>query len=303
MMDLVQRLIRSAVKALKILWAYITSIAQKVGDLDILFLASGVAFNGVLTLIPLMLLLASALGIFLNSSEMGVQQLNNILNTIFPPQPFATSIKTSILEVLSSIVEHRNSLGLFGFLVLIWTGLALFDSVRSVLHRVYYLKRTKSLIAGLVHDLGFLFLAFIFFIISNVAIWVSTLMERIAVDVPGLRSLRLEGLDTIVPTAIVTLITAVMFYIVYRHMTDSKPPKAAAMISTVTTTIVWIISGKVFALYLTSFSGIATVYGSYAFLLVLLLWIYYSSLIFVFGGIVGQVYWERLRAREQRAAD
>ena len=62
MMDLVQRLIRSAVKALKILWAYITSIAHKVGDLDILFLASGVAFNGVLTLIPLMLLLASALG-------------------------------------------------------------------------------------------------------------------------------------------------------------------------------------------------------------------------------------------------
>ncbi len=54
-------------------------------------------------------------------------------------------------------------------------------------------------------------------------------------------------------------------------------------------------------MYLTSFSAIATVYGPYAFLLVLLIWIYYSSLIFVFGGIVGQVYWERLRAREQQA--
>jgi membrane protein len=94
-----------------------------------------------------------------------------------------------------------------------------------------------------------------------------------------------------------------MFYILYRYMTDSKPPKAAAVISTVTTTVLWIVSGKIFSVYLTNFSGISTVYGPYAFLLVLLIWIYYSSLIFVFGGIVGQVYWERLRAREHRAAD
>lgn len=290
-------------KALQTTWAYITSIARKVVDLDILFLASGVAFNGVLTLIPLMLLLASGLGIFLNSSALGVQQLHNILNTIFPPQPFATSIKTSILETLSSITEHRNSLGLMGFFVLIWTGLSLFDSIRSVLHRVYYLKRTKSLIAGLLHEMGFLVLAFVFFIVSNVAIWVSSLVERIALDVPGLRDIPLQGFNKTVPTIIVTLITTALFYILYRHMTDSKPPKAAALISTVTTTIVWLVSGKVFAVWLTSFSDIATVYGPYTFLLVLLIWIYYSSLIFVFGGIVGQVYWERVRAREERAAD
>ncbi len=303
MTHVAREIIHGARKFLRTSWSYITSIGRKVIDLDILFLASGVAFNIVLTLVPIMLLLASALGIFLNSSALGVQQLHNILNTIFPPQPFATSIKTSILEVLSGIVEHRNSLGLFGFLVLIWTGAALFDSIRSVLHRVYYLKRTKSLIASLVHDVGFLFLAFVFFIVSNVTIWVSTLMERVALEIPGLRSLHLQAFDRFLPIIIVTLITTIMFYILYRHMTDSKPPKAAAIISTVTTTALWIISGRLFGVYLTHFSAIATIYGPYAFLLVLLIWIYYSSLIFVFGGIVGQVYWERLRAREQRAAD
>ncbi len=303
MIQISRRLARYPEKALLTLWAYMTSIGRKVVDLDILFLASGVAFNGVLTLIPLMLLLASALGIFLNSSALGVQQLHNILNAIFPPQPFATSIKTSILDMLSSIVEHRNSLGLFGFLVLSWTALSLFDSIRSVLHRVYYLKRTKSLIASLLHEVGFLFIAFVFFIVTNVAIWVSTLVERVALDVPGLRSLPLHRFDSALPTVIVTVIATAMFYILYRHMTDSKPPKAAAVISTVTTTVLWVVSGKIFGVYLTDFSAIATVYGPYAFLLVLLIWIYYSSLIFVFGGIVGQVHWERLRAREQRAAD
>lgn len=303
MTQVLRQVSRVPEKLLQTSWAYLTSIARKVVDLDILFLASGVAFNGVLTLIPLMLLLASALGIFLNSSVLGVQQLHNILNTIFPPQPFATSIKTSILDMLSSIVEHRNSLGLMGFLVLAWTALSLFDSIRSVLHRVYYLKRTKSLLGGLLHEVGFLFLAFVFFIISNVAIWVSTLVERVALDVPGLRSLPLQGFNNTVPIIIVTVITTALFYILYRHMTDSKPPKAAAVISTATTTILWLISGKIFGLYLTNFNSISTLYGPYAFLLVLLIWIYYSSLIFVFGGIVGQVYWERARAREERAAD
>ncbi len=67
-----------------------------------------------------------------------------------------------------------------------------------------------------------------------------------------------------------------------------------------TTTVLWIISGRLFAVYLADCSTIGTIYGPYAFLLVLLFWIYYSSLMFVFGGIVGQVYWERFAGFERK---
>ncbi len=53
-----------------------------------------------------------------------------------------------------------------------------------------------------------------------------------------------------------------------------------------------------FALYLSQFSAIGTIYGPYAFILVLLIWIYYSSIIFVIGAIVGQAYWERAKLKE-----
>jgi uncharacterized BrkB/YihY/UPF0761 family membrane protein len=49
----------------------------------------------------------------------------------------------------------------------------------------------------------------------------------------------------------------------------------------------------VFAFYLSDWSSIGKIYGPYAFLLVMLVWIYYSSLLFVFGGIVGHVHWQR----------
>ena len=167
-------ILRSVLRVAEGVWFYAYTIAKRVGQHDVLFLASGLAFNGILTLIPLMLLLAFALGVFLNSSVLGVQQLHNILNTIFPPQPFAQQIRTSVLSVISGIVTYRNSLGLFGFLVLIWTATSLFDAIRSVLHRVYFIKRTRGLITSLLHDVGFILVAFILFLATNLGIPVST---------------------------------------------------------------------------------------------------------------------------------
>jgi membrane protein len=298
MIELVIRVVKFVVFLVEEFWYYIRAIARKTFDDDILFLASGLAFNGILTMIALLLLAASGIGWFLNSSAAGVAQMNEILNAIFPPQPFATSIKESILTFVSDIVAYRSSIGIFGVLVLLWTAMSLFDALRSVLHRVYALKRTQSLFMSLAHDVGFVVLALVLFVASNLSIWVFTVIEHLAMKTPALQPLMVSGLNRTIPTIIVILLTTVMFYIVYRFMTDTKPPRTAAIISTVTTTLLWVVSGKLFALYLTHVSAIGKLYGGYAFILVLLFWIYYSCIVFVFGGMVGQAYWERRRWRE-----
>jgi hypothetical protein len=48
---------------------------------------------------------------------------------------------------------------------------------------------------------------------------------------------------------------------------------AAAVASTITMTVLWVISGKLFGIYLRSYSLIGSIYGPYAFILVLLVWI------------------------------
>ena len=289
----ITRLLKTLVRFLSTAWYYMRSISRKIREDDILFLASGLAFNGILAMIPLMLLSAWALGTFLNSSQQGVGQLNDILNTIFPPQPFAGSIREKILTVVSDIIAYRRSLGLFGAGVLVWTATSLFDALRSVLHKVYRLNRTRGLLVGLIHDVGFVFLVFLLFLVSNFTIWVYTGLERLVVYGPFLVSLDVERYVRMVPTGIVVVLAAVMFYIVYRYIPDIMPPRTAGIISTVTTTVLWVLSGKIFAFYLSHVSALGKLYGPYAFLLVLLFWIYYSSLVFVLGAIVGQVYWER----------
>ena len=298
MIDVVIKSVKFFLRYLETLWFYVTRIGKKLFGEDILFLASGLAFNGILTMIPLLLLAASALGIFLNSSKAGVTQINDILDTVFPPQPFATSIRDSILAVISDVIDYRRSIGISGAVILIWTATSLFDALRSVLHRIYHIKKTRGFFVSLLHDVLFIFLVFVLFVSSNIAIWAFSLIENLATNFPAMVSLNVKGFTDAGPTTIVIILTAIMFYIVYRYIPDTKPPKVAGIISTITTTVLWVISGKVFAWYLAGFSAIGKIYGPYAFILVLLIWIYYSSIIFIVGGIVGQTYWERHKLKE-----
>lgn len=298
MIEFVIKTVKVSLRYLETLWFYFTRIGKKLFGEDILFLASGLAFNGILTMIPLFLLAASAIGMFLNSSQAGIAQVHDILDAIFPPQPFAISIKESILAVISDVIDYRRSIGISGAVILMWTATSLFDALRSVLHRIYHLKKTRGFLVSLLHDVLFILLVFVLFVASNISIWAFSLLENLAAHFPALSSLSIKNVTTTLPTAIVVLLTAIMFYIVYRYIPDTKPPKLAGMISTLTTTLLWIISGKLFAWYLSGFSAIGKIYGPYAFILVLLIWIYYSSIIFIVGGIVGYTYWERHKLKE-----
>ncbi|HTY57253.1 MAG TPA: YihY/virulence factor BrkB family protein [Bacteroidota bacterium] len=293
MIEFLIRAVQVAVRRIENLYFYARQVWRKLLEDDVLFLASGLAFNGILTLLPMLFLSAAVVGTLLNSDAASLDQVNNFLDALFPQQPYAEEIKASIRSVVSEIITYRRSFGLVGVAVLLWTITSIFDAVRTVLHKIYELKRTRSLLLSLTRDIGFIVLAFILFVATNFAIWMYTLLRPLAMDVPALKSLVDAGYTRAIPTFIIVVLTAVMFYIVYRFITDVRPPHTAAAISTLTTTILWIIGGRAFALYISDWSMIGKIYGPYAFLLVLLIWIYLSSVLFVLGGVVGQVYWER----------
>ena len=220
--------------------------------------SSALAFSALLTMIPLLLLSASAVGILLSSSEMAVQQMNAVLDTMFPPQPFASNIKDSILFLVSDLIRYRASLCVVGVVVLLVTATFVFDIVRTILHKVYGLKRKRNVLVSFLHDVFFVFVAFILLIATHLAIWTVSIVAEMMSDIPALNGLALSEIGRAVPTGIVFLVTAVMFYIIYGHITDTKPPRAAAMVSTITMTVLWVISGKLFSLYLSGFSAIGT---------------------------------------------
>jgi uncharacterized BrkB/YihY/UPF0761 family membrane protein len=130
-------------KGLATIRYYTTGLYRLARKEEILFLSSGIAFNGLLCLLPVLLLITSLLGIFLSSSRLPSQRVDEILNAIFPLQPYGQQIKITIKGVLEDIIKFRSKFGISGLAVLVWTATSLFGSVRTVLNRIYRATPTK----------------------------------------------------------------------------------------------------------------------------------------------------------------
>jgi membrane protein len=276
---------------------YARGIYNRGHDEKLTLLASGIAFNGILCLIPLILLFSSLLGILLDSSELAIQRVDEALSAVFPNQPYAQSIKQAIKQAVGDIILYRTSFGLVGAAVLIWTGTSLFSAIRNALHTVYHVTSNKNLFISILEDIVWVFSAGILFLALNLLTWMSSLIDTLLALLPPLRELELSLLTTTLPRFTEVAITLLMFFIVYRFIPDVKPPSRVAWLSAITTTALWLLAAAVFGWYLAEFHSFSKVYGAYAFLLVLLVWVYYSASVFVFGGIVGQLYRERRESR------
>ncbi len=272
---------------------YAKGLYKRFSDENILFLASGVAFNGILCLIPILLLLTSLIGIFIHQSIFPLQKIDDVLNAIFPPQPYAQDIKTSIIGIIRDIEEYRSTFGYTGIVILIWASASMFSSIRIVLNRIYHLKPRKLVILTYIENLLFVIVLGAMFIAANIFSWFFVLIESFLRAIPEIGPIDLTIFSEVISVVISLLIAFVIFYGINRFVPGERIPRKVAAIAAITTTSLWWIAGKAFAWYLAAFHPYSKLYGTYAVVLVFFLWIYYSSAVFVAGVVVGQLYRER----------
>ena len=268
---------------------YIVGLFRRMHEENVLFLASGIAFNSLLCLLPVLLLFTSILGIFLSSPRLPAQKVDDILNSIFPLQPYAQQIKLSIKDMLQDIVRYRHTFEISGIGILIWTVASLFASVRTVVNKIYRITSKKFVLLKLFENILLVILLAVLFLVANAFTWIFLFLDSLVRQIPGLDSASFS-ISTRTVQSITSYVSAfVMFYIVNRFIPDVKMPKKIALIASVTSTSLWWIAGKAFAWYLTTFHSYGKIYGAYAFLIVFLVWIYYSSIVFIVGIVIGQL--------------
>ncbi len=257
---------------------------------DVLFLSSGLAFNALLCLLPFLLLLTGALGVILNSPHFPSQRIDDALNAVFPPQPYAQQIKNAIKDAIHDIVKYRSTFSFSGAIVLIWTATSLFNSIRTVLNRIYRIRTLKLVVVRILENIVLVIILAILFFVANVFTWILQFANSLINEILSIPGRHLDPWLKFISPLTTYLPALAMFYIMNRFIPDKGVPGKAAFIAAVTTTSLWWIAGKGFAWYLSAFHSYSKVYGTYAFLLVFLVWIYYSSLVFIVGVIVGQLY-------------
>ncbi|MBI1804521.1 MAG: YihY/virulence factor BrkB family protein [Ignavibacteriae bacterium] len=278
--------------AIHLLHYYLKGSYIRFNEENILLLSSSIAFNTILCLIPFLFVLTSVLGIFLQSATAS-QRVNDILSSLFPPQVYGKEIQAFLLKLISDVIRYRHRFGLYGLGILIWTSASLFNSVRTILNRIYRLRPTKLLILNVVENIMLVILLGILFLVANMFTWLfqfieSWMKEVLLMEVPVSRVF----MNTV---SIVTsyVLAFVIFFIVNKFIPDRRIPSKVALVAAITTTSLWWIAGKGFGWYLLTFQPYSKIYGAYSFLLVFLVWIYYSSVVFLFGAIIGELYKEK----------
>ncbi len=267
------------------------------------FLASAITFDVLLAAVPFLLIVVSLLSFTLQSAAEAsgldpIAQLESAIGTIIPVWPEQGIVP----DLVRGVVERGRALGLIGFVLFLWFSTRLFAALRAGLREVFDLPQERGIIHGKLFDLVMVFVSSILFFF-NIGI---TLLWNVA-QAAGERSLDLSGRSVGVVETIYALVTAflfifMMFFLIYRYVPARWQPWRTAAIAAGFSAIGWEILKFGFSVYLTRFANFESIYGNLATVILVVLWLYYSSILFLLGGELAHLYEVRRRARGAEGA-
>lgn len=128
-------------------------------------------------------------------------------------------------------------------------------------------------------------LGFILLVSLAINALLDALFNRIAKMFPDITAYLMYGVNII----IVIVVISSLFAIIFKVLPDGKIGWKEAFVGAGFTSILFLLGKTLIGLYLSE-SNVATAYGSASSLIILLLWVYYSSVILYFGAEFTKVY-------------
>ncbi|MFL6232445.1 MAG: YihY/virulence factor BrkB family protein [Thermoanaerobaculia bacterium] len=256
---------------------------QKDGALD---LGAALAYYTIFSLAPLLLVALAVAGLLWDRGEIQGQLIAEIQGLMGPQG--AQAVQT----MLANAGQHGSGViaSILGVATILFGATGVFVQLQNALNRVWNVEarpglgiwsfvKTRLISFGMVLGIGFLLLVSLIIstAVSAVGKWATGLL-------PGSETL-MQGLTFVVSFAFVTLLFAMM----YKFLPDVEIGWRDVWIGAVVTALLFTLGKFLIGLYLGK-SSIASTYGAAGSLVVVLLWIYYSSQILFLGAEFTQVY-------------
>ena len=242
-------------------------------DRDLQTRAASLTFNTLLALVPALAL------IFAIGRGFGLQDLlRDQLFTYFPAQKEA--IETSVTFVDSYL--DQSSQGIFvgvGIVVLLYTLISLLDCIEESFNQIWGIKKDRSIYQKFTDYIAICLLIPILMICSaGVSIFLSTVFQT-NVHIPFLTPI-INVLLELFPLILVWLAFSLSFLLIPNTKVTFKYAAISGAVSAVAFQILELLflNGQI---YVTKYNAI---YGSFAFLPLLLVWLQFSWLILLAGG-------------------
>ena len=250
---------------------------------DPLRLAGATAFFTTFALPPILLILTQLFGFFVNPDHLSsrlIQDLNAIVG-----QEGAAQVKYTIENLKEISLEQEWYFSVIGFVFLLVVATTLFHVVQVSLDEIWKIKVQER--PGLRFRLKLRARSLVIILLAGVLFIVGLLLEGLKTKLGGYLILLFPDYSVFVrhlfhELFFVALVT-IWFGILFRFLTDGRPKWKLALLGGLFTGILFT-GGKLLLRWLLSLSNIGTMYGAAGSIVLIMLFVFYSSFIFYYGG-------------------
>jgi membrane protein len=261
------------------------------GDDNLFFLAGAVAFNLLAALVPFVLLLVTGLAYVLGLSPSdSAREVSLLLDRLLPPQ---STVASEMLErVIIDVIRTRDTVTLYSAITFAWLSTRLFGTLRSVLAEVFDIEQERGIVWGKVFDLGVTVIGSVL-VVAYIALSVylglaSSRGVRLLIEW-GLAAETMGWLTYAAGRLLAVAVLVAAFFALYKWLPNRPIRWQTALIAGTVSAALFEIARQLFTKLLTTFSPGGLYTGTIAAVAIVVLWVYWASILFIIGGEVAHV--------------
>lgn len=264
---------------------HLDRISDRIEEHHLYILASGIAFNILIYMIPLLLLIIFLVGIIFDTGMISVS-LENMLIDYLPQTESTYEIVHLVITEIDEIFKHSTLFGFIGIFGLLWISSALISSIRTSLNAIFHLPspkifilyRLKDMLLTIVFTVMFLVYTYAFPIVNFVIDLTGNYLPEMIGPIVG---------DLVLTSASITT-SFVLFYLIFRFVPNKKLTRFVRILSTSICVLGIELARLIFTWYIVSISNYGKFYGTYAVIMSMAVWIYYSAFIILLAAEVSK---------------
>ncbi len=243
-------------------------------------IAAALSYYSLFALGPIFLILFFFLELFLSD----IQTQNSILNELYII--FPTDIAFVIGNVIQNIINYETPTSISGFLgitVLIVSSTTIIRELQKALNIIFEAKKPDKMTIS--KRLQNRIIAFAFLILLGILILLSFILNTL-LNVVGQYISTYIGLDPLILYFINLLVSlfsvSLLFSLLFKYLPDSDLDWQDILMGGLITGMLFTL-GKNFIAYVLGHANFGSLYGATGTILIFLIWVYYTSIIFLFG--------------------
>lgn len=265
---------------LKKIGSFLKALADRYSKHSVSAYSAQMAFFLMLSIFPFFIFLFTVLGKLSINSDV----LITVLENFFPREVHQLTI--DFIE--KNIVVEGNSLVSISILGIIWSASKGVRALMVSLNKAYEIKETRSFFIVKALDMAYTILIVIVILLlltlPNIGVGVFRFVDRY-IDINW------EIFETfnLVKRILIPSTLTLLMGLIYMYVPNLKLKIRDVIWGTVFSIVGWAILSYFFTIFVSEFANYKVIYGSLATVIILMFWLYFSSILLIVGGEINSI--------------